>query len=82
MRQPNEQPHLSPQDLSGLQVQVLHNELKLHRPFNSCCEDVTFHARMLADNKTWLADQTIIITCSFTPGFPSALCCVCRASQV
>jgi len=41
--QPNEQPHLSPQD-------------------------VTFHARMLADNKTWLADQTIIITCSFTPG--------------
>jgi hypothetical protein len=23
---------------------------------------------MLADNKTWLADQTIIITCSFTPG--------------
>ncbi|CAJ1381669.1 unnamed protein product [Effrenium voratum] len=41
--QPQEQPHLSPQD-------------------------VTFHARMLADNKTWLADQTIIITCSFTPG--------------
>merc|ERR1719267_41924 len=41
--QPNEQPHLSPQD-------------------------VTFHARMLADNKSWLADQTIIITCSFTPG--------------
>lgn len=31
-------------------------------------QDVTFHARMLADNKTWLADQTIIITCSFTPG--------------
>jgi len=41
--QPNEQPHLSPQD-------------------------VTFHARMLADNKQWLADQTVIITCSFTPG--------------
>merc|ERR1711948_145598 len=31
-------------------------------------QDVTFHARMLADNKSWLADQTIIITCSFTPG--------------
>merc|ERR1712100_268233 len=31
-------------------------------------QDVTFHARMLADNKTWLADQTVIITCSFTPG--------------
>ena len=35
-------------------------------------QDVTFHARMLADNKTWLADQTIIITCSFTPGFLAA----------
>jgi len=41
--QPNEQPHLSP-------------------------HDVTFHAKILADNKMWLADQAIVITCSFTPG--------------
>merc|ERR1719217_907862 len=41
--QPNEQPHLSP-------------------------SDVTFHAKILADNKMWLADQSIVITCSFTPG--------------
>eukprot|EP00397_Hematodinium_sp_SG-2012_P000264 GEMP01000264.1.p1 GENE.GEMP01000264.1~~GEMP01000264.1.p1 ORF type:complete len:2430 (+),score=545.91 GEMP01000264.1:161-7450(+) len=30
--------------------------------------DMTFHAKILADNKTWVADQTIIATCSFTPG--------------
>ncbi|CEM02373.1 unnamed protein product [Vitrella brassicaformis CCMP3155] len=31
-------------------------------------QDVTMHARILAENKTWNADATIIITCSFTPG--------------
>merc|ERR1719158_202753 len=30
--------------------------------------DITFHAKILADNKSWIADQTIIATCSFTPG--------------
>jgi len=31
-------------------------------------QDVTMHAKITADNKTWDGDKTIIITCSFTPG--------------
>jgi len=30
--------------------------------------DVTTHARFLADTKSWDANSTVIITCSFTPG--------------
>lgn len=31
-------------------------------------QDVIMHARIMAENKTWSGDKTIIITCSFTPG--------------
>ena len=41
--QPNELPHLSPQD-------------------------ATMHARTLQANKSWNAETSVIITCSFTPG--------------
>jgi len=30
--------------------------------------DVTMHAKIMADNKAWDGEKTIIITCSFTPG--------------
>jgi len=30
--------------------------------------DVIAHSRILADNKTWSGDKSVIITCSFTPG--------------
>jgi len=30
--------------------------------------DVTMHAKVIADNKSWDPDKTVIITCSFTPG--------------
>ena len=30
--------------------------------------DVTQHAKIMADNKEWDGEKTIIITCSFTPG--------------
>jgi len=30
--------------------------------------DVTVHSRVMADNKAWDLDKTIVITCSFTPG--------------
>jgi len=41
--QPNELPHLSPQD-------------------------VTMHSRIIHENKSWSADQNIVITVAFTPG--------------
>ncbi|KAF8817981.1 pre-mRna processing splicing factor PRP8 [Cardiosporidium cionae] len=31
-------------------------------------QDVTTHARILADNKSWDANATVVMTCSFTPG--------------
>eukprot|EP01103_Thecamoeba_quadrilineata_P007750 TRINITY_DN17584_c0_g1_i1.p1 TRINITY_DN17584_c0_g1~~TRINITY_DN17584_c0_g1_i1.p1 ORF type:complete len:2354 (+),score=376.42 TRINITY_DN17584_c0_g1_i1:360-7064(+) len=31
-------------------------------------QDVINHARVLADNKVWDPEKTIVITCSFTPG--------------
>jgi pre-mRNA-processing factor 8 len=31
-------------------------------------QDVTQHASIMADNKSWDGEKTIIITCSFTPG--------------
>jgi pre-mRNA-processing factor 8 len=31
-------------------------------------QDVTQHARIMANNKTWDGERTIIITCAFTPG--------------
>lgn len=31
-------------------------------------QDITMHARILSDNKTWDANVTVIITCSYTPG--------------
>ncbi|KAF9543687.1 Pre-mRNA-processing-splicing factor 8 [Mortierella hygrophila] len=31
-------------------------------------QDVTTHAKIMADNKSWDGEKTIIITCSFTPG--------------
>ncbi|KAG0341501.1 Pre-mRNA-processing-splicing factor 8 [Podila humilis] len=31
-------------------------------------QDVTTHAKIMADNKTWDGEKTIVITCSFTPG--------------
>jgi pre-mRNA-processing factor 8 len=31
-------------------------------------QDVTQHAGIMADNKSWDGEKTIIITCSFTPG--------------
>jgi len=31
-------------------------------------QDVIQHARVMADNKTWNGDKTMIVTCSFTPG--------------
>lgn len=41
--QPNELPHLAPQD-------------------------VTTHARIMVENKSWDGEKTVVITCSFTPG--------------
>ena len=41
--QPNELPHLAPQD-------------------------VTMHAKTIHENKSWSADQSIVITVAFTPG--------------
>ncbi|KAH7955968.1 hypothetical protein HPB52_005301 [Rhipicephalus sanguineus] len=31
-------------------------------------QDVTTHARIMADNPSWDGEKTVIITCSFTPG--------------
>jgi len=31
-------------------------------------QDVTTHAKVMAENSTWDGEKTIIITCSFTPG--------------
>mmetsp|Transcript_28524 Transcript_28524/g.46221 ORF Transcript_28524/g.46221 Transcript_28524/m.46221 type:complete len:2342 (+) Transcript_28524:3-7028(+) len=31
-------------------------------------QDVTMHARVMSDNKSWDGEKTIVITCSFTPG--------------
>ncbi|KAF9434505.1 Pre-mRNA-processing-splicing factor 8 [Entomortierella beljakovae] len=31
-------------------------------------QDITTHAKIMADNKSWDGEKTIIITCSFTPG--------------
>lgn len=31
-------------------------------------QDVTMHAKVMADNASWDPDKTIIVTCSFTPG--------------
>ncbi|CAJ0953136.1 unnamed protein product [Ranitomeya imitator] len=31
-------------------------------------QDVTTHAKVMADNPAWDGEKTIIITCSFTPG--------------
>jgi len=31
-------------------------------------QDVTMHAKIMADNKSWDGEKSIIITCSFTPG--------------
>lgn len=31
-------------------------------------QDVTLHARVMADNPIWDPEKTIVITCSFTPG--------------
>eukprot|EP00392_Amoebophrya_sp_AT5.2_P007183 g7197.t1 len=37
--------------------------------FKDCSAiDMTMHARTMTDHKSWLADQAIIGTCSFTPG--------------
>jgi pre-mRNA-processing factor 8 len=30
--------------------------------------DVTMHAKLLSDHRSWVADQCIVLTCSFTPG--------------
>eukprot|EP00123_Amoebidium_parasiticum_P018097 comp24100_c1_seq1/m.43515 comp24100_c1_seq1/g.43515 ORF comp24100_c1_seq1/g.43515 comp24100_c1_seq1/m.43515 type:complete len:2277 (-) comp24100_c1_seq1:626-7456(-) len=31
-------------------------------------QDVTMHAKIMADNKEWDGEKTIVVTCSFTPG--------------
>ncbi|CEP14852.1 hypothetical protein [Parasitella parasitica] len=31
-------------------------------------QDVTTHAKLLANNKTWDGEKTVVLTCSFTPG--------------
>ncbi|XP_052834022.1 pre-mRNA-processing-splicing factor 8 [Octopus bimaculoides] len=31
-------------------------------------QDITTHAKVMADNPTWDGEKTVIITCSFTPG--------------
>jgi pre-mRNA-processing factor 8 len=31
-------------------------------------QDITTHAKVMADNSSWDGEKTIIITCSFTPG--------------
>lgn len=31
-------------------------------------QDLTFHARILENNKQWDGEKSIILTCSFTPG--------------
>jgi pre-mRNA-processing factor 8 len=31
-------------------------------------QDITTHAKIMADNSSWDGEKTIIITCSFTPG--------------
>lgn len=31
-------------------------------------QDITNHAKLMADNPTWDGEKTVIITCSFTPG--------------
>lgn len=30
--------------------------------------DVTTHARIMSENKSWDGERTVAITCSFTPG--------------
>merc|ERR1712127_934470 len=30
--------------------------------------DVTTHARVMSENKSWDGERTVVITCSFTPG--------------
>jgi len=30
--------------------------------------DVTAHARIMSENKSWDGERTIVVTCSFTPG--------------
>merc|ERR550517_1385172 len=31
-------------------------------------QDITTHAKVMADNATWDGEKTVVITCSFTPG--------------
>lgn len=31
-------------------------------------QDVTTHAKVMADNPSWDGEKTVVITCSFTPG--------------
>ena len=31
-------------------------------------QDITTHAKIMADNSSWDGEKTVIITCSFTPG--------------
>jgi len=31
-------------------------------------QDLIIHSKIMADNKSWVGDKTIIVTCSFTPG--------------
>jgi len=30
--------------------------------------DATMHAKLMSDHRSWVADQAIVLTCSFTPG--------------
>jgi len=39
------------------------NELQQLSP-----QDVTTHAKIMADNEEWAVDKTAVVTCSFTPG--------------
>ena len=39
------------------------NELPQLSPF-----DVTTHAKIMSENKSWDGERTVVITCSFTPG--------------
>ena len=55
--------HIIPSLSVLLRLHTQPNELPQLSP-----QDVVTHAKIMAENKTWEAEKTITITCSFTPG--------------
>ena len=47
-----------------------HTHTHTHTPFLPPTQDVTAHAKMLEQHKTWDGERCVVVTCSFTPGGP------------